>query len=36
MRWLGGLTSLLFNAAFWILAIGIFYLLFFWKRHTPD
>ena len=34
--WLGGLTTLLFNAAFWILAIGIFYLLFFWKRHTPD
>lgn len=34
--WLGGLTSLLFNAAFWILAIGIFYLTFSWKRHTPD
>jgi len=34
--WLGHLTSVLFNAAFWLLALGIFYLLFFWKRHTPD
>jgi len=30
--WLGRLTSVLFNAAFWILRIGIFYLLFFWKK----
>jgi hypothetical protein len=29
--WLGQLTAVLFNAAFWILAIGIFYLLFFFK-----
>ena len=30
--WLGYTTAVLFNGAFWILAIGIFYLLFFWKR----
>lgn len=30
--WLGHLTANLFNGAFWILAIGIFYLLFFWNR----
>jgi hypothetical protein len=34
--WLGHLTANLFNGAFWILTIGIFYLLFFWKRHKPD
>jgi hypothetical protein len=33
--WLGTLTTVLFNAAFWILAIGVFYLLFFWRRE-PD
>jgi hypothetical protein len=36
MSWLGQLTTVLFNAAFWLLALGIFYLLFFWKRHTPN
>lgn len=30
--WLGHLTANLFNGAFWILAAGIFYLLFFWRR----
>lgn len=34
--WLGNLTSILFNAAFWILAIGVFYLLFFWKREAHE
>lgn len=34
--WLGTLTSVLFNVAYWILAIGIFYLLFFWKKHAPE
>ena len=29
--WLGILTSTLFNGAFWLLAAGIFYLLFFWQ-----
>jgi hypothetical protein len=30
--WLGKTTLILFNGAFWILAIGVFYLLFFWKK----
>jgi hypothetical protein len=30
--WLGNTTALFFNGAFWILAIGVFYLLFFWKK----
>jgi hypothetical protein len=30
--WLGHTTSILFNGAFWILAIGVFYLLFFWRK----
>jgi hypothetical protein len=34
--WLGNLTSILFNVAFWILAIGVFYLLFFWKREAHE
>jgi hypothetical protein len=35
--WLGLLTSVLFNGAFWLLAIGVFYLMFFWRRteHEP-
>jgi hypothetical protein len=33
--WLGYTTVVLFNGAFWILATGVFYLLFFWKRE-PD
>lgn len=34
--WLGLVTRILFNGAFWILAIGIFYLLFFWKKHPAE
>jgi len=30
--WLGTATSIVFNAAFWILSIGVFYLLFFWNK----
>jgi hypothetical protein len=32
---LGILTAVLFNGAFWLLAIGVFYLLFFWKERSP-
>lgn len=30
--WLEVVTAVLLNGAFWILIIGIFYLLFFWKE----
>ena len=30
--WLGYSTIILFNGSFWLLAIGVFYLLFFWRR----
>lgn len=35
--WLGMATAIVFNSAFWILWIGVFYLLFFWKKaaHEP-
>jgi hypothetical protein len=33
--WLGVTTSVLFNGAFWILALTMFYLLFFWKKTEP-
>ncbi len=33
--WLTHATLVVFNGSFWILWIGIFYLLFFWKRQ-PD
>ncbi|MBI3678546.1 MAG: hypothetical protein HY243_18205 [Proteobacteria bacterium] len=33
--WLGLATSVLFNGAFWILALTMFYLLFFWKKSEP-
>jgi hypothetical protein len=32
--WLGTLTAVVFNSAFWLLAVGIFYLLFFWKEKS--
>ena len=34
--WLSVVTSILFNGAFWILAIGVIYLLFFWKKHPAE
>jgi hypothetical protein len=30
--WLGGVVHVTFNGALWMLCLGIFYLLFFWKR----
>lgn len=34
--WLGTVTIVLFNTAFWILPIGIFYLLFFWRKDSES
>ena len=31
--WLNITTRILFNGAIWVLWIGVFYLLFFWKKH---
>jgi hypothetical protein len=31
--WLGHLTAFLFNGSIWILWLGVFYLLFFGRRH---
>jgi hypothetical protein len=30
--WLTDTTRVLFNGAIWILGIGVFYLLFLWKK----
>ena len=35
-NWLGVATAVVFNSAFWVLWIGIFYLLFFWKKKTEE
>lgn len=32
--WLATTTSVVFNFAFWVLWIGVFALLFFWKREA--
>jgi hypothetical protein len=34
--WLGDLTAVLFNFAIWILWLGVFYLLFFGRRHLAE
>lgn len=34
--WIGILTAVLFNGAFWLLLIGVFYLLFFWREERPN
>jgi hypothetical protein len=34
--WLGKLTALLLNGAIWILTLGVFYLLFFWKKSPEE
>jgi hypothetical protein len=34
--WLGISTSIVFNVSFWILWIGTFYLLFFWKKSREE
>ena len=33
--WLTSLASVLFNGAIWLLCLGIFFLLFFWKKDAP-
>lgn len=33
--WLGKATALVLNGAIWILVLGVFYLLFFWKK-SPE
>jgi hypothetical protein len=34
--WLGIGTTILFNVAIWILWLGVFYLLFFWKKAPEE
>jgi hypothetical protein len=34
--WLGRTTSFVFNSAFWILWIGVFYLLFFFNKSAHE
>jgi multisubunit Na+/H+ antiporter MnhE subunit len=34
--WLSSATSFLFNGAFWLLCLGIFYLLFFWRKTATE
>jgi hypothetical protein len=39
VSWFGQIITInfamLFNGAFWLLAIGVFCLLFFWKEKSP-
>ncbi|HEX2593177.1 MAG TPA: hypothetical protein VHL34_16875 [Rhizomicrobium sp.] len=34
--WLGMVTRIFMNGAIWILSLGIFYLLFFWKKEPQQ
>jgi len=34
--WLTLITRITFNLAVWLFWFGIFYLLFFWKRHSQN
>ena len=34
--WLSQVTAVFMNGAIWILCIGIFYLLFFWKKSPEE
>ncbi len=34
--WLATVSSVLFNGAVWILCLGIFYLLFFWRKSPEE
>ncbi|MEI9996086.1 MAG: hypothetical protein WDM91_15940 [Rhizomicrobium sp.] len=34
--WLGTVTSALFNGAVWVLCLGVFYLLFFWRKSPEE
>jgi hypothetical protein len=33
--WLGIVTAVMFNVAYWLLLAGVFYLTFFWKERAP-
>ncbi len=35
-NWLGRITGVIFSSSFWVLWIGIFYLLFFWKKSEHE
>jgi lipopolysaccharide assembly outer membrane protein LptD (OstA) len=34
--WLGWATTIVFNASFYVLMTGVFYLLFFWKKSAHE
>ncbi|HJW40150.1 MAG TPA: hypothetical protein VJ476_02860 [Rhizomicrobium sp.] len=34
--WLTTLTAVLFNGAIWILCLGVFYLMFFWRKSPEE
>jgi hypothetical protein len=34
--WLGIATAVVLNSAIWILILGVFYLLFFWKKSPEE
>jgi len=34
--WLGIATAVVLNSAIWILVLGVFYLLFFWKKSPEE
>jgi hypothetical protein len=34
--WLGHAIAMLLNSAIWILVLGVFYLLFFWKKSPEE
>ncbi|MBL6853913.1 MAG: hypothetical protein ISS15_18280 [Alphaproteobacteria bacterium] len=34
--WLGTATAVMLNGAIWILVLGVFYLLFFWKKSPEE
>src|SRR5689334_20777394 len=34
--WLGVATAVVLNSAIWILVLGVFYLLFFWKKSPEE
>jgi len=34
--WLTKATAVLFNGAIWVLCLGVFYLLFFWKKSPEE
>lgn len=34
--WLGHAVAVMLNGAIWILVLGVFYLLFFWRKSTEE